>query len=125
MRLAVRLAIPAAIATLTFVACASTANAPAPSATNAAPAAATKTVTIKGFAFSPASLTVSKGTKVTFSNQDSATHTVTSGANRTKDGKIDEQVSGGNETTITFDTPGTFEIFCQIHSSMKLTVIVQ
>src|SRR5438105_5479348 len=128
MRLALRVAIPAAIAALTFVACASTASAPAssaPAATSAARVAETKTVTIKGFAFSPATLAVSKGTKVTFTNQDSATHTVTSGANRTKDGKIDEQVSGGNETTITFDTLGTFEIFCQIHSSMKMTVVVQ
>src|SRR5438067_2265719 len=125
MRLALRVAIPAAIAALTFVACASTASAPASSAPAAARVAETKTVTIKGFTFSPATLTVSKGTKVTFTNQDSATHTVTSGANRTKDGKIDEQVSGGNETTITFDTPGTFEIFCQIHSSMKMSVTVQ
>ena len=123
MRLVLRVAIPAAIAALTFVACASTAGAPA--STPAATVAQTTTVTIKGFAFSPATLAVSKGTKVTFTNQDSATHTVTSGANRTKDGKIDEQVSGGNETTITFDTPGTFEIFCQIHSSMKMTVTVQ
>ena len=125
MRLALRLSIPMAIAALTFVACATTASAPSTTvaATTAAPQP--KTVTIKGFAFSPATLTVSKGTKVTFTNQDSATHTVTSGANRTKDGKIDEQLSGGTETTITFDTPGTFEIFCQIHSSMKMTVVVQ
>jgi plastocyanin len=130
MRLALRLAIPTAIAALTFVACASTASAPAASsaattAASAAPAAETKTVTIKGFAFSPATLTIAKGTKVTITNQDSATHTFTSGANRTKDGKIDQQISGGTETTVTFDTPGTFEIFCQIHSSMKMTVNVQ
>ena len=122
MRVALRLAIPTAIVALTFVACASTASAPASPAASAAPE---KTVTIKGFAFSPATLTITKGTKVTFTNMDSATHTVTSGANRTKDGKIDEQLAGGLETTITFDTPGTFEIFCQIHSSMKLTVTVQ
>src|SRR5437016_6251599 len=102
MRLALRLAIPTAIAALTFVASALASSAP-----SAAPVAETKTVTIKGFAFSPVTLTVSKGTKVTFTNQDSATHTVTSGANRTKDGKIDEQLSGGTETTLTFDTPGT------------------
>ena len=128
MRLVLRVAIPAAIAALTFVACASTAGAPAssaPAAASAAPVAETKTVTIKGFAYSPAALTVAKGTKVTFTNQDSATHTVTSGANRTKDGKFDQQVSGGNETTITFDTPGTYEVFCSIHSSMKMTVTVQ
>lgn len=129
MRLALRLAIPTAIAALTFVACASTATAPsaAPSAapTSAAPAVETKTVTIKGFAFSPATLTIAKGTKVTITNQDSATHTFTSGANRTKDGKIDQQITGSNEATVTFDTPGTFDIFCTFHSSMKMTVTVQ
>ena len=125
MRLALRLALPTAIAALTFVACASTTSAPAASSAPAATAAEAKTVSIKGFAFSPATLTVAKGTKVTFSNQDSATHTVTSGANRTKDGKFDQQVTGSNETTITFDTAGTFEYFCTIHSSMKGTITVQ
>lgn len=127
MRLVLRLAIPSAIAALTFVACASTGGTPAASAaaTSAVPAAQAKTVTIKGFAFSPSTLNVSKGTKVTVSNQDSATHTFTSGANRTKDGKIDQQITGSNEATVTFDTPGTFDIFCQFHSSMKMTVTVQ
>jgi len=127
MRLALRLAIPTAIAALTFVACASTATAPTPSAaaTSAAPAAAAKTVTIKGFAFSPATLTVAKGTKLTISNQDSATHSFSSGANRTKDGKIDQQITGSNDATITLDQAGTFDIFCQFHSSMKMTLVVQ
>lgn len=130
MRLALRLGIPTLIASLTFVACASTAGsgssaAPTASAATASAAAAkTATVTIKGFAFSPATLTVSKGTVVTFTNEDSTTHTVTSGANRTKDGKFDMQVSGSNETQITFDAAGTFAYFCSIHSSMVATVVV-
>jgi len=125
MRLIIRLGIPTLIAGLTFVACASTAGSgtsPAP-ATSAA-AAKTANVTIKGFAFSPATLTVSKGTKVTFDNQDSTTHTVTSGASRTKDGKFDTQISGGTQTEMTFDTAGTFVYFCQFHASMVATVIV-
>lgn len=125
MRLAVRLGIPTLIAGLTFVACASTAGSGSSAAPAASAAAAkTATVTIKGFAFSPATLTVSKGTVVTFTNEDSTTHTVTSGANRTKDGKFDMQVSGSNETQITFDTAGTFAYFCSIHSSMVATVVV-
>ena len=126
MRLLLRLAIPTLIAGLTFVACASTAGSDHPPvpATSAAAAPKTAAVTIKGFAFSPATLTIAKGTVVTFSNQDSTTHTVSSGANRTKDGKFDAQVSGGTETTVTFDTAGTFAYFCSIHSSMVATVIV-
>ena len=124
MRLAPRAGIPALIAALTFVACAA-----APAASSAAPASAgagkTAAVTIKGFAFAPAALTVDAGTKVTFTNNDSATHTVTSGANRTADKKFDQQLSGNAEATISFDTPGTYEYFCNFHSSMKGTVTVK
>ena len=124
MRLALRLAIPTLIAGLSFVACGGTAGTSAAPAT-AAPAAAKAAVTIKGFAFSPATLTVDKGTVVTWTNNDSTTHTITSGANRTKDGTFDQQVSGGNEASVTFSTAGTFDYFCQIHSSMKATVVVK
>jgi plastocyanin len=130
MQRALRLVVPTLIAGLSFVACASTAGsgtsaAPATSAATAAPAAAKAAVAIKGFAFSPVTLTVAKGTVVTFTNSDSATHSVSSGANRTKDGKFDQQLSGGNEGSVTFDSVGTFEYFCQFHSSMKGTVVVQ
>jgi plastocyanin len=129
MRVALRLAIPTLIAGVTLVACASTAGSgptTAP-ATSAAPAAGGKTAAlqIKGFAFSPGTLTVDKGTAVTITNNDSTTHTFTSGANRTKDGKFDQQISGGTDGSVTFDTAGTFEYFCQIHSSMKGTVVVK
>ena len=118
-----RLAIPTLIAGITLVACASTAGS-GTSPTPAATAAKQTNVAIKGFAFSPATITVTKGTKVTFSNQDSTAHTVTSGANRTKDGTFDAQISGGNETQITFDKTGTIAYFCQFHQGMVATVIV-
>ena len=126
MRLALRLAIPTLIAGVTLVACAGTAG----SGATAAPAASaaggkTAAVQIKGLAFSPATLTVDKGTVVTITNNDGTTHTFTSGANRTKDGKFDQQISSSAEGTVTFDTVGTFDYFCQIHSSMKGTVVVK
>lgn len=120
-----RLAVPALFAGLTFIACAST-TASAPSAAPATSAAAAKAaVAIKGFAYSPATLTVAKGTTITFTNSDSASHTVTSGANRTKDGKFDQTIAGNAEATIKLDTAGTYEYFCQFHSSMKATITVQ
>lgn len=126
MRLALRLGLATLVAGLTFIACSSGGSPAASSAPSSAGGGAkTASVAIKGFAFGPASITVAKGTTVTFTNSDSATHTVTSGANRTKDGKFDQQVAGGADATITFDTVGTFEYFCSIHSSMKGTVIVQ
>ncbi len=123
MRHLLRIVIPTLIAGITFVACASTAGSGSTSTPNATGAKQTN-VAIKGFAFSPATLTVAKGTKVTFSNQDSTTHTVTSGASRVKDGTFDAQISGGNETQITFDKSGTFAYFCQFHQGMVATVIV-
>ncbi len=125
MRLALRLVIPTLIAGLSFVACASTAGSGSSAAPAASSGAKTAAVQIKGFAYSPANLTIDKGTVVTFTNNDSATHTVTSGANRTKDGKFDQTLSGSTETTITFDTAGTFEYFCVFHSSLKGTVVVK
>ena len=126
MHLTLRLMVPTLIAGLTFIACASTAGSgtsPAP-ATSAAAATKPAAVTIKGFAFSPTTLTVAKGTNVTFDNQDSTAHTITSGSNRTKDGKFDQQLSGGNETQIAFDTTGTFAYFCLFHAGMAATVVV-
>lgn len=117
MRLALRLAIPVAFAALALIACASSSSGPS----DAKPA----TVAIKGFAFSPTTLTVAKGTKVTFANSDTGAHTVTSGANGTKDGTFDQQVAGSASTTIAFDTPGTFDYFCTIHPAMKATITVQ
>lgn len=123
MRYLLRILLPTLLAGVTFVACASTSG----SSATGSPTVAGKTaaVTIKGFAFAPATLTVDKGTVVTFANQDSTTHTVTSGANRAKDGKFDQQLSGGTEATITFDAPGTFVYFCSIHSTMTATVVVK
>jgi plastocyanin len=130
MRVALRPALATLIAGVTLVSCASSAGsgasaAPATSAPTAAPAAKTAAIQIKGFAFSPATLTIDKGTVVTITNNDSATHTFTSGASRTKDGKFDQQISGSADGSVTFDTAGTFEYFCQIHSSMKGTVVVK
>ena len=63
-------------------------NTPAPGATQALPGAPTNTpvpggsaivdVTIQNFAFNPPSITVKVGTTVRWTNQDSATHSVTS-----------------------------------------------
>ena len=99
-----------------------------------APAAATGTegtgvqqaanaVEIKGFAFNPATITVSKGTTITWTQQDSAPHTVT-----TTDAPVafdSGSLSKGGTFSYTFDTSGTYEYYCSIHPSMKAKVIVQ
>jgi plastocyanin len=102
-------------------AAASAAPSAAPSAAASAPSggAGASAVTIKNFAFAPADLTVKTGTTVTWTNQDSATHTVTFDSGPTSDGLVN-----GATYEQTFGTAGTFTYHCRIHASMKGTVTV-
>jgi amicyanin len=84
--------------------------------------AAEHTLEIKDFAFSPSSLTIKVGDKVTWTNQDSAPHTVTADSR----GEFDSgRLSQGDTFSYTFDTAGTFDYHCSIHPFMQATVIVQ
>lgn len=77
-------------------------------------------VDIQNFAFSPATITVPVGTTITWTNRDSADHTVTS-----RSGVFNSGTLSPNDTfSFTFNTPGTFDYFCRIHPSMTATVIV-
>ena len=77
--------------------------------------------------FTLENLTVSAGTTVMWVNQDRAPHTTTagtSGNNRT--GEWDSGNLRQDETfSFTFDEPGTFPYFCNLHSNMKATVTVE
>lgn len=81
----------------------------------------TKTVSIKDLAFSPATLTVKKGTKVTWVNDDSPSHTVTANDKSFDSGTLKKD---GN-FSFTFDNVGSFPYSCTIHPSMKATIVVQ
>lgn len=81
-------------------------------------------VTMKNFAFNPATLTVKPGTVVTWVNQDSAPHTVVSDAGDPA-AFSSGQLSTGGTYTVTFTTTGTYGYHCTIHPSMTGTVIVQ
>lgn len=92
----------------------------APAATDA-PDGGPATVTIAGFAFDPASISVAAGTTVTWTNTDSAAHTVRWDDGTAPSGSL---TSGGAPYTRTFDTPGTFAYACGIHPAMTGTVVV-
>ncbi len=78
-------------------------------------------MTIKDFAFSPATLEVPVGAIVDWSNQDSTAHTVTA-----DDGSFDSKsLASGQGFSWTFPTAGTFTYHCSIHSSMKATITVK
>jgi len=82
--------------------------------------AATK-VAIQNFAFSPATITVKIGTTVTWTNEDSDPHTVTS-----KDGSgLDSPtLDKGATYQHTFTKPGHYSYLCTIHPFMLGTVMV-
>jgi len=85
------------------------------------PVMAKNAVTIQNMAFSPASLTVKVGDKVTWTNQDSVEHTATASNNSFDTGVIKPGQSGSN----TFAKAGTYAYHCSIHPSMTATIIVQ
>lgn len=84
-------------------------------------AATTNAVTIDDMVFSPNTVKVSKGTKVTWTNKDNTVHTVT-GVNG---GPDSGNINPGKSYSFTFDTAGTFTYHCNLHSSMTGTVIVE
>jgi plastocyanin len=92
------------------------ASASASVATKAKPAA----ITIKNFAFKPTPLTVKAGTKITVTNKDGTTHTLTSDTGKFDAGSID----GGNSASIMVKKPGTYKYHCEIHDFMKGTIKV-
>jgi plastocyanin len=78
-------------------------------------------VEISGFAFSPASVTVKVGDTVTWTNQDSASHTVALDDKSASSSSL----AKGASFSFTFNTAGTFTYHCGFHSSMTGTVVVQ
>ena len=78
-------------------------------------------VTIQGFAFDPEDVTVAAGTTVTWTNEDSATHTATGD----EDEFDTESIGNGESGEFTFEEPGTFAYHCDIHPNMTASVVVE
>jgi plastocyanin len=77
----------------------------------------------KGLAFSTTSLTVGKGTVVSFQNSDSTSHNIlVTGGGVTLN-------SGLQAPGVAFRAPflksGTYQVICGIHPKMKMTVVVR
>jgi len=77
-------------------------------------------VAIKNTAYNPATITAKVGDKVTWTNNDSVTHTVTLDDNSADSGDL----AAGATFDHTFASAGTFAYHCKIHSSMHGTVTV-
>ena len=85
------------------------------------------TVTISGRSFGP-DITIPAGTSVVFVNHDAFGHTVTNGESgqAAPDALFDFALAdGATSDPVPFDTPGTYQVTCKIHSSMHLTITVE
>ena len=79
-------------------------------------------VICKSNKFNPAALTVKAGTTVTWVNEDSYIHTVTSGTSPSdRSGLFDSgNLNGGDTFSFTFSEAGTYDYFCVPHYSLGM-----
>jgi LPXTG-motif cell wall-anchored protein len=92
-----------------------------PKVKRVAVAAATTSVTISDFEFSPAQITIQEGDTVTWTNDGPTAHSATA-----SDGSFDTGIfSAGGSRSHTFDEPGTFAYICTPHPNMEGTVVVE
>jgi plastocyanin len=89
-----------------------------------APADAVKKnqIVIKDFHFTPETLTVKSGEKITWINRDEEPHTVVSVE---KQFKKSTALDTDQEFTITAGAPGTYTYFCSVHPKMTGTIVVE
>lgn len=81
-------------------------------------AAASGSVAMEDFRFSPATVTVAEGDSVTWTNRGKATHTATG------DGFDTGEVASGKSGSVRFASAGNFSYLCSIHPTMRGTVRV-
>ncbi len=91
------------------------------------PETAEERVRIDNSQFDPGELTIAVGTEVVFLNADSFTHTVTEGTDGdvVDDPIVDDEIEQNGSVRVVFDEPGTYEITCEIHPSMQMTITVE
>ncbi len=77
--------------------------------------------------FDPEELTIAAGTTVRFLNVDSFAHTVTegTGGQAVDDPIVDKDLEPNKSVGVTFDEPGTYEITCELHPTMQMTITVE
>ena len=85
------------------------------------PASPNAEVKIDNFSFTPATLTVTVGTTVTWTNRDDIPHTVvsTDGVFKSKVRDTDEKFS------YTFTKAGEYPYYCSVHPKMTGKIVVQ
>jgi plastocyanin len=90
---------------------------PAPRASDAA----SYTINIKDFMFTPRNLTIPVGSKITWINKDEEPHKVS----EVNSSFISKPLDTDDGFTYEFKTPGKYEYFCTVHPRMTGTIIVE
>jgi plastocyanin len=90
----------------------------APTTSGAGTPASGTAVAIDNFAFSPATLNVTTGQQVTWTNQQDVAHTVTADG-----GAFDHPMPSGATFSFAFAKAGSFAYHCTIHPFMKGTIV--
>ena len=93
----------------------------AQSAEVAAPAATATEVRIDNFTFSPATLTVTAGTTVTWINGDDIPHAIAATDRSFRSKALDT----GDRFSFVFRMPGAYDYFCTLHPHMVGKIIVK
>ncbi len=93
-----------------------------PSATESPAVTGEIKVTLENFSYAPKTITIKKGTKVTWTNQDTIKHDVVSDEGKELSTTL---LAKGETYSHVFNTTGTFAYHCTPHPFMKATVIVE
>jgi plastocyanin len=127
------------IAAGVFAGCSANAQttAPAPTSEASASTPAGPVIKLSSLMFNPSTTTVKVGTTVTWLNDEAITHTVTSGrfegidkttglrSSQNPDGTFNAKLDGkGRSFSFTFNKPGTYTYYCDIHQGMNATITV-
>jgi len=81
---------------------------------------------IEDICYIPSSIVVEKGKSVTWVNEDSSFHSVTSGFYPEPSGLFDSgHLDPYQSYTLSFDEYGVYDYFCTLHPWMKAQVIVE
>ena len=86
-------------------------------------AAASFSVQIENYAYAPSSITVDVGDTITWTNDDTAPHTITTSSGPQT--LSSPYLSKGQSWSFTFRTPGTYSYYCAVHPYMRAQVIVR
>lgn len=78
----------------------------------------TTDVSMVGSQFDPRNIHIDIGATVTWTNEDSTAHTVTSASDNWS---FDTEVSGGGTAEYTFEESGVYDVYCRFHGSSDLS----